>query len=145
MDFIILENPVFFLNLKLLTKETAMYYLTKLVYDPPEFLNFHYNKNDNETSVLISQDGMADLQNLIPLENLRKYSCACIQNTHEYIDDTGIVKQLSTIFGEEGIPILYITTFNNNFILFDHDFHENSVLILDSLRKTVFFPQMEMV
>lgn len=146
MDFIILKHQVLFINLKLLSKEASMFYLTKLVYQPPEFLNFHYNGNDQETSILISEDGIyPDLASVLPLEGLRKYYCACILNTHEYIDDTGLVKKLSTIFGEENIPILYITTFNNNFILFEASYYDRSVQILHSITKPVYFPPLEMV
>lgn len=142
MEFCILKNPVYFINLKHISKERLMFFLNQILFyqiNQPEFLNFHFNQNDEETSMLISEESLQNQDFIESLDCIRKYSCACINNTYDYIDDTGLVKTLSTKFGEENIPILYITTLNNNFILFDHDHHEKSLQILNSLTKFVFF------
>lgn len=52
------------------------------------------------------------------------------QDSHK-IDEYGVVKELSSFFTEKNIPILYINSFNNNYVLYpehlDHllQFDEN--------------------
>lgn len=147
MEFCIQKNSVYFINLKNIPPETLMFYINKLIFfsEPPEFLNFHRNENDGEISMLISEDGLSLFGPVLCLEGIRKYKCACIINTYDYIDDTGMVRQLSAAFGEEHIPILYITTLNNNFILFDEAYSEKSMEILRSLTKFVVFSQLDSV
>lgn len=108
-------------------------------------MNFHHNENDNEISMLISENGLSLFGNILCLDGIRKYKCACIINTHDYIDDTGLVRTLSTAFGEEDIPILYITTLNNNFILFDDNFTQKSMEILNSLTRFVVSSKLDQV
>lgn len=149
MEFSILRQPVLFLDLTKISKELLFFYLTPLLFyeeSSPEFIHFHKNQNDGEMSILLSEDACQQLSHLFDWENTRKYNCACILNTYEYIDDTGLVKQLSTAFGEKNIPILYITTLNNNFILFDNKHYDASMEILQSMTKLhVFFPMDHIV
>jgi len=141
MEFSFNKNPVYFINLRNIDEDGLMYYLTKIIfYEQPEFINFHYNSNDNERSLLISEDGFSIIKpildkNCIPYT--KKYYCAYIMNTYELLDDTGLVQKLSSIFSTANIPILYITTFNNNFILFDEEYHYQSVELLDSISKKI--------
>ena len=138
MDFSINTHPVYFINLINIEEDGLMYYLTKLIfYERPEFINFHYNTNDNERSLLISEDGFSIIKPILDRNSVpytKRYYCAYILNTYEFLDDTGLVQKLSSLFAEAKIPILYITTYNNNFILFDEEFYEQSLALLNSLK-----------
>ncbi len=137
MDFIIGKYPVYFINLKFIEEDGLMFYLTKILfYEKPEFINFHYNTNDGERSILISEDAFSIIQPILDkacISYTNKYHCAYILNTNEFMDDTGIVQKISTLFGQHKIPILYITTYNNNFVLFSSEYYNQSVELLKSL------------
>jgi len=138
MDFIIGKYPVYFIDIKNIQQDGLMFYLTKILfYEQPEFLTFHYNNNDGERSILISEEAFHLLKPIINYNNIpftHKYHCAHILNTNELMNDTGIVQKISSLFGKHNIPILYITTYNNNFVLFSTEFYEQSISLLKSLQ-----------
>lgn len=143
MDFSINKYPVYFINLRNIDEDGLMFYLTKIIfYEKPEFINFHYNTNDNERSLLISEDSFEIIKPILDKNSVaytKRYYCAYITNTYGMLDDTGLVRKLSTDFAEAKIPILYITTYNNNFILFDEDFYDCSIKLLKSISDSVHF------
>jgi hypothetical protein len=61
---------------------------------------------------------------------LKKYNCIRIYDTHDNVNNIGIVSKISTILKENNIPILYINSFNNNFILFEEQYLENITKII---------------
>ena len=137
MNFSINRQFVYFVNLRNIEEDGLMYYLTKLFfYGKPDFIHYHYNSNDNERSLLISEDDFYILKPVLDkncLSYTKRYYCAYITNTYEQLDDTGLVQKLSNLFADAKIPILYITTYNNNFILFDEDFYDSSIELLKSI------------
>lgn len=56
------------------------------------------------------------------------------------IDHCGIVQTLSKLFSERGIEILYINSFNKNFILVKEDHLEDCQSLLGLTFKTVVIP-----
>ena len=139
MEYTINKHPVYFVNLRNIEENGFMYYLTKIIfYESPEYFNFHYNKHDNERSLLISEDGFSIIKPMLDnhfIPYTKQYYCACITNTYEYLDDTGLVQKISTMFSKENIPILYITTYNNNFVLFSLEYYNDAIRILDKICK----------
>ena len=50
------------------------------------------------------------------------------------LEHTGIVEKLSNIFSTKHIPIIYINSFNNNFILIEEKYKHKSIEILKNLK-----------
>jgi hypothetical protein len=43
-------------------------------------------------------------------------------NTGSFMEEAGLVSKLSTVFSSMGVPIMYITTYNNDYILVPVEF-----------------------
>ena len=99
MNFHLLPNSIYFLDLKLLSREFIMYHLNYIMfYKNPEF---------------------------------QIYKGIQITNTNPYINESGLVQRISHSFSNENIPILYITTYKSNFVLFHSDYLSRVESIID--------------
>ena len=67
------------------------------------------------------------------------YHIIQIMNTQDIINDTGIVAKISDIFSKSNISILYLTTLENNFILFEEDFYDEAINILSHLTNNILY------
>ena len=45
------------------------------------------------------------------------YVAYTLINTGSLLEEPGLIKRISSIFSEESIPIMYTTTYNNNYLL----------------------------
>ena len=59
-------------------------------------------------------------------------------NTGPFVEQAGLVKQLSSVFSDKGIPIMYITTYNNDYVMVPIEFEEqaDNLIYLPSLGDT---------
>lgn len=131
MNYELLNQPVYFIKLENLTNEVKMYHLSKILfYKSPEFLHFHQDKLNRENSILISQDGIDELIPFLDGSEIKIYECIQISNTMDYINESGFVSLVSTKFSSYNIPIVYITTYKSNFVLFEKEYLNNVVAIL---------------
>jgi hypothetical protein len=60
-------------------------------------------------------------------------------NTQDIINDTGIVANISYLFSQSNISILYLTTLENNFILFEEEYYDESINILSQLTDNIIY------
>ena len=120
MDFNFLEEDIYFIPLQNISKEKRMFYLTEILfYKNPRFIHYHYDMENNETSLLISNDVITpEFLSFFNFNDIQFYNCIQITNTNEFLNESGFVKKISSIFSQKNIPILYITTLKSNFILF---------------------------
>jgi hypothetical protein len=141
LEILISKDFVYCISLKYIPIEKLAFLLPQLLfYDPPKLLHYHYNTNNNEKMIIISNDGYLKL--LPHLEShilIKKYHIIQIMDTHEIINDTGIVSKISLLFSEKNISILYLTTLENNFILFDEEYYDISIKILQGLTSNIMF------
>ena len=85
-------------------------------------------------SLFINKDEVCDtFYELCGKENITSYRVIKISNVDEYLNDSGLVNLISSYFSKQCIPILYITTLTNNYILFDEFFKQKVVDILERL------------
>ena len=89
---------------------------------------------------MVSMDGYIKL---LPHLNdnifIKKYHIVQIMNTQDIINDTGIVANISYLFSQSNISILYLTTLENNFILFEEEFYDESINILSQLTDNIIY------
>jgi hypothetical protein len=70
---------------------------------------------------------------------IKKYHIVQIMNTQDIINDTGIVANISYLFSQSNISILYLTTLENNFILFEEEYYDESINILSQLTDNIIY------
>jgi len=141
LEILISKDFVYCISLKYISIEKLAFLLPQLLfYNPPKLLHYHYNTNNNEKMIIVSNDGYIKL--LPHFEShilIKKYHIVQIMNTHDFINDTGIVSKISLLFSEKNISILYLTTLENNFILFEEESYEESINILSELTSNIMF------
>jgi hypothetical protein len=141
LEILISKDFVYCISLKYIPIEKLAFLLPQLLfYDPPKLLHYHYNTNNNEKMIMISTDGYIKLLHHIT-DNMfiKKYHIIQIMNTQDIINDTGIVAKISDIFSKSNISILYLTTLENNFILFEEDFYDEAINILSHLTNNILY------
>ena len=132
MNFHLLPNSIYFLDLKLLSREFIMYHLNYIMfYNNPEFLHFHIDHVENERSLLVSDDVIDMFIPHFHGNEFQIYKGIHITNTNPYINESGLVQRISHSFSNENIPILYITTYKSNFVLFHSDYLSRVESIID--------------
>lgn len=80
-----------------------------------------YTKSDNETSLILDSDSLKDFsEEELELVVIDRYDYRILQIFEDSTgtDHIGIVAHLSKIFADNKIPILYINSYNNNYILY---------------------------
>jgi hypothetical protein len=70
---------------------------------------------------------------------IKKYHIVQIMNTQDIINDTGIVANISYLFSQSNISILYLTTLENNFILFEEEAYDEAINILSKLTDNIIY------
>jgi hypothetical protein len=141
LEVLVSRDYVYCIPLRYIMIETLSFILPKLLfYDPPRLLHYHYNTNNNERMLIISLDGFIKLE---PYLNnnifIQKYNIVQIMNTQEIINDAGVVSQISNLFSQANISILYLTTLENNFILFDTESYDKAIVILSELTDIILY------
>lgn len=128
MEYQFLRHNVYFIQLKRFNREFIMYHLSNILfYQNPEFFHFHLDSVNHEKSILITDDCIDSLIPYLDGTEYLIYNCIQVTQTNEYLNESGFVKELSSKFAHENIPILYITTFQSNFILFESKFTEKVI------------------
>ena len=97
--------------------EKIYYNLQKsLFYSDCKF--FSFTKTNDEISLFIDYNIYKD--NLLDTKintDIEIYKVLQIYETYTGVDHIGIVKILSSLFADKNIPILYVNSVNNNYIL----------------------------
>jgi hypothetical protein len=141
LEILFSKDYVYCIPLKYISIEKLSFFLPQLLfYDPPKLLHYHYNTNNNERLLMVSMDGYIKL---LPHLNdnifIKKYHIVQIMNTQDIINDTGIVANISYLFSQSNISILYLTTLENNFILFEEEYYDESINILSQLTDNIIY------
>jgi hypothetical protein len=137
LDFVIFEKPVYVFNLnnKHSSDLQALYYrlINILFYNKCRFIHYHTNTIDNEVMLIVSDDGLGDLD----LVYAKPYMQIQIINTDQYIDDVGMVAKISSIFSDNQISILYITTCQSNYIFVEEKDYEKALKCLNTMTNNI--------
>ena len=132
MLFELLNENIYFIQLSHFSNELKMFHLSKIFfYKKPAFLHFHVDQENKEQSILISEDVIDEFIPFLNGSEMKIYKCLQIINTEEYLTESGLVFLISSKFTNYNIPILYITTFKSNFVLFDSEYLEIVSSFLD--------------
>lgn len=95
--------------------------LLKIQLENKKFLSITYSQD--EISIIIDKNVYERIFSEEKNENYnvdpKTYNVIQIYEDCSGINHIGIVQKISSIFSENEIPILYINTFNNNFIIID--------------------------
>jgi hypothetical protein len=140
LDFIIHRKPVYCIDLDFDNKEMYYNLIELLFYKNVEFITYHVNVHSKEKMLIVSEDGY----NMLTTTSggyvvSKKYHIIQMINTNEYMDDSGLVAKISTLFSENNIPILYITTSQSNFVFIEVEDLVKSGEILSKLTNNVTY------
>lgn len=135
----LLDNIVTILSIN---KKASKKYLSELL--ELTFMNknkdkfFTITNSEKELSIICSWELFNNVKKTID-----EYDYICCDNKYNIyqfheggtgLEHTGIVKKLSNIFSSENIPIIYINSFNNNFILIEEKYKHKAIQVLQYLK-----------
>ena len=114
-------------------KEKCSYLITKYMFynnNQNKFLSF--TQSEDEVSLFVDSNFVMECDSNI-LRNLSiRHGFKLIQICEDQcgIDHIGIVAEIATVFSANGLSILYVNTFNNNFILIEECDYTKSIKVL---------------
>ncbi len=122
--FDLIDTKIQLLSVKTHDKNIVLPYILNLMYTT--------ETNNNTNKFFCITQGETELSLFVPdtvaqsiLQNLPGYACGVsekytvlrvFQDTH-MIEESGVVSEIAKFFAERNIPILYVNSFNNNYIL----------------------------
>eukprot|EP01095_Lingulamoeba_sp_RSL-Kostka_P000685 TRINITY_DN10969_c0_g1_i1.p1 TRINITY_DN10969_c0_g1~~TRINITY_DN10969_c0_g1_i1.p1 ORF type:complete len:139 (+),score=36.38 TRINITY_DN10969_c0_g1_i1:49-465(+) len=91
--------------------------------------------SDDEVTIIFEEKHFNKInKESIQLSGVQEYFAFRLLESNNFIDESGVVKKVSTLLAEDSIPILYMTTFNNNYVLVQIEYKERAINILEPLR-----------
>jgi hypothetical protein len=105
-------------------KDILLILLQYLLPNRDIFLSFTIN--DDEISIICDTFIEDYIQNLDYIV-LKNYRCIKINDEYDNINYIGVVKKISTLLTEVNVPILYINSFNNNYIILEEKYLEKAI------------------
>lgn len=81
---------------------------------------FSLIKSEDEITIIIDKS----LDNFDNYNFKEEYIAYTLLNTGSLMDEPGLVKRTATIFDHHKIPIMYTTTFNNNYLFIPKEYEE---------------------
>ena len=91
---------------------------------------FSLIKSDDEITIIIEKS----LDNFTEFNFKEEYIAYTLLNTGSLMDEPGLVKKTATIFDHHKIPIMYTTTYNNNYLFIPKEYEEKvDKLVSDGL------------
>jgi hypothetical protein len=140
-NFIVLPDPVILASLNKSSCLSSMHLIMGLFYYTDEKIFISFTQNENESSLIVTESYIKKYF----FEHKINHDC-CIYGKKYYvfkmieysteIGKVGIVNSLSKIMADNNISILYITTYNNDYILVEDDKKKEAV---DCLVKNGYF------
>lgn len=106
-------------------RERVFYDLLKTIFfSKPKF--YSLTESEQEISLFIDQNCLQPLEKY-GFSAIHNYRFIQICESNPGIDHVGIVSKISTILAQSNIPILYVNTYNNNFILIKEDDYDLAI------------------
>jgi len=85
---------------------------------------YSLTESDDEISLLIDELHLEKLTN--NWEGNKYYVALRIVETNGFMEQAGLISRMANIFAELEIPILYITSYNNNYILLEEEYMDKA-------------------
>jgi len=98
------------------------------------------SKSTDELSFILSEDLAKDFEKY-QVNILYGYRIIQICEDTHGIDHIGIVHKISGLFAKSKIPILYVNTYGNNFIIVSDEFYTPSIEKLKNIGFTIFIQE----
>jgi hypothetical protein len=123
----ILPNKVVILNINKLRRTELFQPMLEMTMMSPKVSSTHFfsiTSTDEELSLVTDEELLTNVIKQAKIDPLSDYNT--FKTTHRVlqfhegmsgVSHTGVVEYLSKLFSIHSIPIIYINTFNNNFIL----------------------------
>jgi hypothetical protein len=130
-EFFLTEYPntqIALIHVNPVDKESIMHHIIQIMFYSGNMF-YSITESEKELSVFVDQRYIDN--NILSSFTIKKdYRIIQINEVNDGIDHIGIVNNLSNIFTLNNIPILYINSFNNNFVLIHGDKYNEAMQIL---------------
>ena len=117
----LLEPKIALFAFKLEQNDDIKLYLIKHIFFNKDNTFYSLTQNDNEISLFIDQKHMDELKKIPNANCFPDYKVIKVFDSHDGISHIGIVSRLSKILADSEISILYVNSFNNNYILIEEE------------------------
>ena len=119
------NNPVYVLSFFQNSPELKLKMINILTKIKNDFFMV-VNSHDEVTIVV---DSKADI--FTDCDYRQTYIAYNLINTKTLLDESGLVKKIATMLDEQEIPIMYTTTFNNNYLFVPIEYEEKTDRLLN--------------
>jgi hypothetical protein len=116
LNLVHLDNSINLYHFNICHKKDILLIILQFLL-PNKDIFFSLTINDDEISIICDSF----------IDGIKNYRCIKISDDYDNINYVGIVKKISTLLTEINIPILYINSFNNNFIIVETKFFETAM------------------
>lgn len=128
-----LENKVQILMVEKKEKTKINYLLTKLLESSADDVFYNINVGDDEISIVLDIKFKNIYKNINCTFDQNIYNVIQIHVNKSGIDHIGTISEISTLFTDINIPILYFNTYKYNFILVKEKDYKIAIDALDKL------------
>jgi hypothetical protein len=129
-NFEILEEKISLLYFPKYSYDEVMYSILKSVLFNPNNIFFSLTCNEDEISLFI--DSRYEPKNNYGTID-KGYRVIRIYDNYDGVENIGIVSKISGLLSEKQIPILYVNSYNNNYILIKEKYLEKTKEVLEKL------------
>jgi hypothetical protein len=95
--------------------------IIKIVMDNNREIFFTMTRSADETTIIVDEDLDCFNEGYLYKEDYIGY---ILLNTNSFMEESGLLKKISAYFEQYQIPILYITTVNNNYLIIPKEYEE---------------------
>lgn len=138
-NFRLLVDPVILISLNNISPSMSMHLINKLLFYTESDIFVSFTRNQEESSLIVSEKYFNKYKEENNSQYIREdghithgqlYSVFKIIEYSTEINKIGVVNSLSKIMADNEISILYITTFNNDYILVNYESTDKAVRAL---------------
>lgn len=126
------DNPVNVLSFRVDTADISKFILCLMTYKQNKFLSITYSDDElticYDSTIDVKLDGLYTDTNKIYREEYVLYRSL---NTGSFIEEAGLVKKIASLFSENNVPIMFITSFNNDYVFVPKEYEEKVDVLLN--------------
>ena len=121
------ENPISVIGIKECCPSTTLKLVKILLDNSTNKKIFTIAKSTDETTIIVDESLDTFDEGYIYKE---KYVGYALLNTNTFVEESGLLKKISTYFASFEIPILYVTTVNNNYLFIPKSYENKADTVL---------------
>lgn len=126
------ENPITVICIKETNPSHILELIKVIIENNNNEKIFNITKSADEITIIVDEQLDSFVEGYIYKEIYIGY---ILLNTSSFMEESGLLRKISGYFADFGIPILYITTVNNNYLFIPKEYENKT----DTILKFPFF------